>query len=76
MRVDIAVSSPPRMEADFRAAFYASDKRDPGGGGGDKNGQGGVCDMRGVCTCILESKKPQAGQRSMIDIEGLGAAEE
>lgn len=32
MRVDIAVSSPPGMEADFRAAFYASDKRDPGGG--------------------------------------------
>lgn len=31
MRADIAVLSPPRTEADFRAAFYASDKREPGG---------------------------------------------
>lgn len=62
-RVEIAVSSPPRTEADFCAAFYASDKRDPG----DKNGQGRVCDMCGVCTCVLESKRSQASRRSMTD---------
>lgn len=43
---------------------------------GNKNGQGRVCDMCGVCTCVLESKRSQAGRSSIIDSQDLRAVEE